>query len=343
MAEGVPEDKFQERLWGMFHYHFGSPLTLPQIERIRWHLFPEIRISSVQQEFFSNSPKPDAEETVPEIVHVMDLAQEQLARSLGSGHRVIHGVAGSGKTLILGYRCLHLAGLSHKPILVLCFNITLAARLRSFITEKGIADKVQVYHFHEWCKVQLTTYHFDLIASDAPIYDRQVESVIQGVERGRIPRAQYGAVMVDEGHIPLVRPEAAGVSGHRPAFRYHSSVEEEVRYATQCIRKWQANGTPLNEIAVLYFKKEHGAMMLESLREEGIASLWMGRRIRRDRRSEGWVPSSRQQPGRRSVQALQGARKLLPNPGPRRHRVSRFRARGTGFPRQVSRQAEGGF
>jgi len=41
---------------------------------------------------------------VPDIVRVMDLQQEQLARSMGEGHRVIHGVAGSGKTMILGYR-----------------------------------------------------------------------------------------------------------------------------------------------------------------------------------------------------------------------------------------------
>ena len=40
---------------------------------------------------------------VPDIVRVMDLQQEQLARSMGEGHRVIHGVAGSGKTMILGY------------------------------------------------------------------------------------------------------------------------------------------------------------------------------------------------------------------------------------------------
>ena len=34
----------------------------------------------------------------------MDLQQEKLARSVGDGHRVIHGVAGSGKNMILGYR-----------------------------------------------------------------------------------------------------------------------------------------------------------------------------------------------------------------------------------------------
>lgn len=363
MAESVPADVFQERLWGMFDYTFGHPLTLPQIERVRWHLFPEIRISSGQQDFFSTPSKPDEEEVVPDIVRVMDLAQEQLARSLGSGHRVIHGVAGSGKTLILGYRCLHLAQVLHKPILVLCFNITLAARLRSFIGEKGIADKVQVYHFHEWCKAQLTTYHVDLVDSDAPIYERQVESVIQGVEKSHIPRAQYGAVMIDEGHdfepewlrlvtqmtdpehdsllllyddaqsiyqkksrfkftlssvgiraqgrttilrlnyrntreiltfaydfasaflqpseadedhIPLIRPEAAGTAGPRPAFRHHQSLPDEVRYAVQCIRKWHTGGTPLNEIAVLYFQKEHGGKMRDALRDAGIPSLWMG-------------------------------------------------------------------
>ena len=48
-------------------------------------------------------------ETVPDIVRVMDLQQEQLARSMGEGHRVIHGVAGSGKTMILGYRAQYLA------------------------------------------------------------------------------------------------------------------------------------------------------------------------------------------------------------------------------------------
>lgn len=363
MTEGIPVDRFQERLWGMFHYKFGSPLTLPQIERVRWHLFPEIRISSVQQDFFSDPSKVDEDEPVPDIVRVMDLAQEQLARSLGNGHRIIHGVAGSGKTLILGYRCLHLARVLHKPILVLCFNITLAARLRSFIRERGIADKVQVYHFHEWCKVQLTTYHVDLVGSDAPIYDRQVESVIRAVEMGRIPRAQYGAVMIDEGHdfepewlrlvtqmtdpehdsllllyddaqsiyqkksrlkftlssvgikaqgrttilrlnyrntreilafaydfasaflqpseadedhIPLIRPEAAGIAGPRPAFRYHQNLADQVHYAVQCIRKWHANGTPLSEIAVLYFNKEHGGMIFDALCDEGIPGLWMG-------------------------------------------------------------------
>ncbi|CAN5468957.1 nuclease-related domain-containing DEAD/DEAH box helicase [soil metagenome] len=362
MSESTEADRFQERLWGMFHYSFGQTLSLPQIERVRWHLFPEIRISSIQQDFFS-SPAPETAEiaeTVPEIVRVMDIAQEQLARSLGSGHRVIHGVAGSGKTLILGYRCLHLAQFLHKPILVLCFNITLAARLRSFIKERGIAEKVQVYHFHEWCKLQLSTYHADLIPSKKMIFDQQVDSVIHGVETGFIPRAQYGAIMIDEGHdfepewlkliaqmtdpaddsllllyddaqsiyrksnglnfslssvgikaqvrttilrlnyrntreilafaydfasiflepihadedhIPLIKPEAAGVSGPHPAFRRQPSLQAEVEYAVQCIKKWNRAGTPLSEVAVLYLNNDHGRLVAEQLKLNGIDHL----------------------------------------------------------------------
>ena len=65
----------------------------------------------------------NAESEMPDIMRVMDLQQEQLARSLGDGHRVIHGVAGSGKTMILGYRAEYLAKThtpTSKPIFILC-------------------------------------------------------------------------------------------------------------------------------------------------------------------------------------------------------------------------------
>ncbi|WP_339618752.1 3'-5' exonuclease [uncultured Marinimicrobium sp.] len=210
MTESVEAEAFQSRLWGMFEYSFGEKLSLPQVDRIRWHLFPEVRINAPQQDLFGDSDDdPDDEHDsasnvsqtlVPEIVRVMDIQQEQLAKSLGDGHRVIHGVAGSGKTLILGYRCLHLSQATRKPILVLCFNIALAARLRSFMSERGIDEQVQVYHFHEWCGLQLKTYHVDTEQGARPLWERQGTSVIAGVERGDIPRAQYGALMIDEGH-----------------------------------------------------------------------------------------------------------------------------------------------
>jgi len=203
MTESVDPEDFQQCLWNMFEYQFEQKLTLPQLDRIRWHLFPEVRIGE-QASLFSaaNSVNEEqAEFSIPDILKVMDLQQEQLARNLGAGHRVIHGVAGSGKTLILGFRCLHLAQLLHKPILVLCYNITLAARLRVFMEEKGITEKVSVYHFHDWCGDLLRQYHIDRPQGQGQDYfDALVATVNQALEQGRIPRGQYGAIMIDEGH-----------------------------------------------------------------------------------------------------------------------------------------------
>jgi len=205
MVESIDPEAFQERLWNMFNFQFIKPLTLPQLDRIRWHLFPEIRVNPAGNgDLFADTEASQGRITpgvsIPDIVRVMDKQQELLARSLGEGHRVIHGVAGSGKTLILGYRCTYLAKLLHKPILVLCYNITLAARLRALIDDKGLTAKVSVYHFHDWCGAQLRLYHVDRPPPGQDYFDRLVQAVVSAVNLGRIPRAQYGAVMIDEGH-----------------------------------------------------------------------------------------------------------------------------------------------
>lgn len=206
MFESVDSEAFQKRLWGMFTVAFPTLMSLPQIDRVRWHLFPEIRIRTEQLAFIDEPGKPHSvADAVPDLIKVMDLHQEQLARNLGEGHRVIHGVAGSGKTLILGYRCERLAAVIAKPILVLCFNVALAAKLQSWVNGKNLAGKVNVRTFHAWCRDQLVLYNVGLPEPGQTFYDEIVHSVIAAVERGQIPAAQYGAVMVDEGHD--FRPE----------------------------------------------------------------------------------------------------------------------------------------
>lgn len=204
MEEGVDAEAFQQRLWGMFPFSRSTALSLPQIDRIRWHLFPEIRINApLQGKLFADPEVAD----IPDIVRVMDLQQEQLARSLGEGHRVIHGVAGSGKTLILGYRAEHLAQVCQKPILVLCYNRTLANRLAQSMAAKGLAGKVLVHTFHQWCRAQLVAYNAGLPekgnekdGDQSAYFAAMVERVIGGVDRGLIPGGQYDAVLIDEGH-----------------------------------------------------------------------------------------------------------------------------------------------
>jgi superfamily I DNA/RNA helicase len=139
---------------------------------------------------------------------VMDLQQEQLARSLGDGHRVIHGVAGSGKTMILAYRAEYLArhGVqAAKPILVLCFNEPLATHLDGLFQRKRLASRVHARNFHKWCRQQLVAYGLDLPPQGPEMFDQMVEGVIRAVERRLIPSGQYQAVLIDEGHD--FRPE----------------------------------------------------------------------------------------------------------------------------------------
>ena len=197
MTESADVEVFQKRLWDMFNVGFSCELTLPQIDRIRWHIFPEVRISTSQLSMF-DSPQKDS--STSGLMTVMDMRQEKLARSMGEGHRIIHGVAGSGKTLILGYRCQHYAQIMQKPILVLCFNIALAARLRSLMVEKEINDRVHVYHFHDWCGEMLRLFNIEKPKAGDGYIDRLVNQVIRSVEDGNIPKGQYAALMIDEGH-----------------------------------------------------------------------------------------------------------------------------------------------
>ncbi len=200
MPENADAEAFQQRLWNMFPHAFGGVMSLPQLDRVRWIMFPEVRVQTQGALFDHGNDDNDAD--YPDLMHVMDLQQEQLARSLGDGHRVIHGVAGSGKTMILGYRAelLAKAATAARPVLVLCYNEPLAVKLGSTIEAKGIADRVHVRHFHKWCRQQLVAYGQPIPAQGKGMFEEMVENVIRGVQRRQIPSGQYRAILIDEGH-----------------------------------------------------------------------------------------------------------------------------------------------
>ena len=203
LYETVEAEAFQVRLWAMFPQIYPVALTLPQIDRVRWHLFPELRVEPGSGQFGLFGPTDAAVRPmeIPDLVKVMDAQQEQLARSIGGEHRIIHGVAGSGKTMILGFRAMQLARELSRPILVLCYNKTLAARLEQLVGERGLSEKVQVYNFHKWCRKMLVAYHVELpVQGSEDFFGQMVQKVIDGVDRDQIPRFQYGAVLIDEGH-----------------------------------------------------------------------------------------------------------------------------------------------
>lgn len=199
MLESVGAEDLQSRLWDMFPYMMSGIMSLPQLDRVRWIMFPEVRVQT-QGALFTDS---DEGAELPDIMRVMDLQQEQLARSLGDGHRVIHGVAGSGKTMILGYRAEYLAKANtpaSKPILILCYNEPLAVKLESVMQAKGLADKVHARNFHKWCRQQLVTYGQAIPPQGPNMFAEMVDNVIRAVDRKQIPSGQYQAILIDEGH-----------------------------------------------------------------------------------------------------------------------------------------------
>lgn len=204
LDDALDPGTFFDRLLGSMVMQFPHTLSLPQRDRVRWHLFPELRLqANPQRTLFEDDAA--AGPTPAHLLAVLDLQQEQLARALGEGHRVVHGVAGSGKTLILVVRAQQLAQTASptRPVLVLCFNRALAQRLTELLHTRGVDPaRVVVRTFHAWCDDLLRTYALQVPAA-AQGEDRWAalaDAVVRGVAQGRVPAGQYHAVLIDEAH-----------------------------------------------------------------------------------------------------------------------------------------------
>ena len=137
------DDFSREALAPALHEILGGgrrPIQQAQESAARAAVNPEIVIRGTQGQLFAPATDRDDEE----ILRTLDRKQERLAHSLGPGYRLIRGVAGSGKTLVLTSRARHMA--SHFPhwrILLVCFNVPLALALERQLAEHS---KVQVFN-----------------------------------------------------------------------------------------------------------------------------------------------------------------------------------------------------
>lgn len=202
LDESVDEASFQSRLWGMFTVTYPHTLSLPQRDRIRWHLFPEIRVQHQASLLEDGDVSPAF--VLPDLMQVMDLQQEQVARTLGEGHRVIHGSAGSGKTMILVFRAQQLAAAAQpdRPILVLCYNRALSQRIEGQLRQRGVDERVVIRTFHSWCQELVKAYQLDVPKGlkGSAYYEALAETVSRSVASGLVPAGQYTALLIDEAH-----------------------------------------------------------------------------------------------------------------------------------------------
>lgn len=116
-----------------------APMPAQKESAARASVNPRIVIKGTQGQMISAQPQND-----DEIIRTLDRKQERLAHNLGPGYRLIRGVAGSGKTLVLTYRANYMA--SHFPhwrILMLCYNKVLSLSLQRQLAEH---DNIKVHN-----------------------------------------------------------------------------------------------------------------------------------------------------------------------------------------------------
>lgn len=204
--ESFSEEILMEKILNMFvvPFRLREPLTMEEINCIRYHLFPEVRISA---EFKPPVPYHDQLLLSLHDIKTMDLHQENLAKQLGDKNRLIRGVAGSGKTLILASRAKMLS--KENPdwkILILCYNISLANSIQQLIIHmlnepedlfdfdfSNSGDKlirnqnISVRNFHSWLR------------NDLRITEQKIPFILEKLKNKEAILPTYDAILIDEG------------------------------------------------------------------------------------------------------------------------------------------------
>jgi superfamily I DNA/RNA helicase len=204
--DSFSEEILMEKILNMFvvPFRLRESLTMEEINCIRYHLFPEVRISA---EFKPPVPYHDQLLLSLHDIKTMDLHQENMAKQLGDKNRLIRGVAGSGKTLILASRAKMLS--KENPgwkILILCYNISLANSIQQMIIHMlnepedlfdfdftNTADmnvkneNIKVRNFHSWLK------------NDLRIHESQIPMMLEKLKNRETILPTYDAILIDEG------------------------------------------------------------------------------------------------------------------------------------------------
>jgi len=187
--------KFQERISRVFPFRFKG-LTQKEIEKLSFIIWPEAKIDLPPRKGLGKI-------RFQREVLALDESQAKLALRLGSGHQIIKGPPGSGKTLVLVHRCCHLSRYNPqiKKILLVCYNIALVGYLRRLIQEKGLdigSNGIELCHFYKLCAQILgEVVHYE--NEDSDYYDLVTRKALERVLNKRSRIGPFDAILVDEG------------------------------------------------------------------------------------------------------------------------------------------------
>ncbi len=125
-----------------------------------------------------------------DLLKTLDLRQEDAAQAVGEGHRILFGVAGSGKTIILMMRARLLAKRNpDAQILLVCYNRELSKWIKHQLKDY---PEVTVLTFHAWGVQAGVDFVFN--RSD----EKYGDDLIEQLENKSPEAGKYDAILVDE-------------------------------------------------------------------------------------------------------------------------------------------------
>jgi hypothetical protein len=199
LAEAAPDgQQVIQLLAKCFTVSFPFPaLTKDQVRTIKGRLHPEVVVGERIVSIPPQSSRDGVAEQV-RVLEVLDVKQELAARSLGDGHRILFGVAGSGKTVVLLARAKLLARREPgKRILILCYNRCLAAYLGHELRRVGDYRGIEVRNFLSWA-AKVTGVFKDGQSESFEEYEKRLCEALLRRTAGWPEEKKYDAIFVDE-------------------------------------------------------------------------------------------------------------------------------------------------
>lgn len=149
-----------------------EPLNDKQLSALRGVIDPRVVIASTSDE-----------------ISVLDLEQEDWARKGLAGHRVLKGVTGSGKTVVLIARAKFLAADNDGRILVLCYNRLLSEYIKHQLSS---FTNIEVSTFQAWGRRNGVVYQH---GEEDAAFGARLLNVLKNPSKESV---RYNAVLVDE-------------------------------------------------------------------------------------------------------------------------------------------------
>lgn len=178
-------------------------LTSEQVDILRAIIHPEIILS-----YLPSNPEPKPVGTGPSIkmpallikspeIKVLDRRQEINAKKIGVGHRIICGVAGSGKTVLLLSRARWLCERDPESnILLLCYNVAFGTYLKSQLKDY---KQVKTFHFDDWAiKNGICRSRIDPITGEGEDDEHLGLRLLSRLQERTGDFRKYDAVLIDE-------------------------------------------------------------------------------------------------------------------------------------------------